>query len=571
MLCVDASILRSFKREREDRYMIKRSLTGAVSGLAVLAFTSVVAQAGGLSDAEMKAASKIYFNNCGGCHGTLRKGATGPALTPDKVKEYGGADTIRTFITEGSAGGMPNWSSKLSKAEIELMVRFLQAPPPQPPEWGMAKMKESWKVIVPVNKRPKKQMNNYDLSNVFSVTLRDAGEVALIDGKTKKILDVIHTGYAVHISRISASSRYVYVIGRDASIVLIDLWMKKPGPVARVKVGIEARSVESSKFKGWEDKYAIAGTYWPPQFTIMDGLTLKPLKIVSTRGNISDRGPADTADVMEYHPEPRVAAILSSEYAPEFMVNVKETGQVKFVDYSNLDALKITTVYTARFLHDGGTDSTGRYFMDAANASNTISVIDTKEKRLVKNIEVGAVPHPGRGANFIDPKYGPVWATSHIGDETVSVIGTDPVNHPKYAWKVVRTLDGMGSGSLFVKTHPKSKNLWVDDPLNAETETYHSVAVFDINHLDKPAEIINIAKMAGLDGAKAARVVQPEYNKAGDEVWFSVWNGEKKKGAVSAIVVLDDKTRKLKTVIKDKRLRTPTGKFNVYNTRHDIY
>jgi nitrite reductase (NO-forming)/hydroxylamine reductase len=47
-----------------------------------------------------------------------------------------------------------------------------------------------------------------------------------------------------------------------------------------------------------------------------------------------------------------------------------------------------------------------------------------------------------------------------------------------------------------------------------------------------------------------------------------VWNGKTQE---SAIVVLDDKTRKLKTVIKDKRLVTPTGKFNVYNTQHDVY
>jgi hypothetical protein len=61
----------------------------------------------------------------------------------------------------------------------------------------------------------------------------------------------------------------------------------KPDNVAEIKVGLEARSVETSKFKGWEDKYAIAGTYWPPQFVIMDGDTLKPRKIVSTRGMTS--------------------------------------------------------------------------------------------------------------------------------------------------------------------------------------------------------------------------------------------------------------------------------------------
>jgi nitrite reductase (NO-forming)/hydroxylamine reductase len=63
-------------------------------------------------------------------------------------------------------------------------------------------------------------------------------------------------------------------------------------------------------------------------------------------------------------------------------------------------------------------------------------------------------------------------------------------------------------------------------------------------------------------------VVQPEYNAAGDEVWFSVWNG---KEQTSAIVVVDDKTRTLKAVIKDPRLITPTGKFNINNTRKDIY
>ena len=53
-----------------------------------------------------------------------------------------------------------------------------------------------------------------------------------------------------------------------------------------------------------------------------------------------------------------------------------------------------------------------------------------------------------------------------------------------------------------------------------------------------------------------------------DEIWFSVWNGKEQQ---SAIVVVDDKTLKLKKVITDPRLVTPTGKFNVYNTRNDVY
>jgi nitrite reductase (NO-forming)/hydroxylamine reductase len=412
---------------------------------------------------------------------------------------------------------------------------------------------------VPVNKRPTKKMNNINIANLFSVTLRDSGEVALIDGDTKKIINIVKTGYAVHISRMSESGRYLYVIGRDARLNLIDLWMEKPDNVAELKVGLEARSVETSKYKGYDDKYAIAGTYWPPQFVIMDGDTLKPRRIVSTRGV--------TVDTQEYHPEPRVAAIVASHQHPEFIVNVKETGKILLVNYTDLDNLKITEIGAARFLHDGGWDSTQRYFITAANQSNKIAVVDSKEDKLAALIDVGKIPHPGRGANFTHPKFGPVWSTSHLGDESISLIGTDPKKHPKEAWKVVETLKAQGGGSLFIKTHPKSKNLWVDTPLNPDPKVSQSIAVYDISNLGKGFEVLPIAEWAGL-GEGAKRIVQPEYNKAGDEVWFSVWSA---KNQESAIVIVYDRTRKLKTVIKDPKLITPTGKFNVYNTQHDVY
>jgi len=238
------------------------------------------------------------------------------------------------------------------------------------------------------------------------------------------------------------------------------------------------------------------------------------------------------------------------------------------VDYSDLNALKTTEIATARFLHDGGWDSTKRYFLVAANQSNKIAVVDAKEDKLVKLVDVSKIPHPGRGANFVHPKFGPVWATSHLGDEAISLIATDPVKHKQYAFKEVAQVKGQGGGSLFIKTHPKSTNLYVDTALNPEAAVSQSVAVFDTKNLDKGFKVLPIAQWAGLKDDGAKRVVQPEYNKAGDEVWFSVWSAKNKE---SAIVVVDDKTLKLKAVIKDPRLITPTGKFNIYNTVHDVY
>ncbi len=538
---------------------------GAPSAIDAAATSNLISSDGPKMTVEEYTQSKeIYFERCAGCHGVLRKGATGKPLTTD-ITRAKGTQYLNALITYGSAAGMPNWGSSgdLSEQQIDALARYLQHEPPSPPEYGMKEMRNSWKVLVPVADRPKKQMNNFDIENIFSVTLRDTGQVALIDGDTKKIINVVDTGYAVHISRLSASGRYLFVIGRDAKVDMIDLFMKVPKKVATIKVGMEARSVETSKYEGdggkYIDRFAVAGAYWPPQYTIMDGDTLEPLKIVSTRGM--------TVDTQEYHPEPRVAAIVASHQHPEFIINIKETGKILLVNYQDLDNLQVKTINAARYLHDGGWDSTKRYFLTAANKSDKIAVVDSKERRLSALVDVDKIPHPGRGANLVDPEHGPVWVTSALGNDKITFIGTDPVNHKDKAWKVVRVLKGQGGGSLFVKSHPKSTNLWVDTPLNPDLAISQSVAVFDVKSPDKGFEVIPVAKWANL-GEGVKRVVQGEYNKQGSEIWFSVWSGAKDE---SAIVVIDDKTRKLKKVIKHPKLITPTGKFNVYNTVHDVY
>jgi len=277
-------------------------------------------------------------------------------------------------------------------------------------------------------------------------------------------------------------------------------------------------------------------------------------------------------DEQTYHPEPRVASIVASHYHPQFIVNVKETGKILLINYDDIKNLKVTEIEAERFLHDGGFDSTHRYFLVAANARGKVAVVDTKDEKLVALIETGGqTPHPGRGANFNHPAFGPVWATSHLGDDSVALIGTDPEGHPDEAWKLLQSFYALGGGSLFIKTHPSSDHLYVDAPLNPDPETSASVAVFTISAMTADAEpeyqVLPIGEWAGIADGQP-RVVHPEFNKDGSEVWFSVWNGKEKE---SAIVVIDDKTLELKKVIKDPRLVTPTGKFNVFNTRGDVY
>ncbi|MDP2794544.1 MAG: cytochrome D1 domain-containing protein [Sulfurisoma sp.] len=500
-------------------------------------------------------ATGIYFNRCGGCHGSLRKGATGKPLTPDKTRTKT-VENLAKIIYNGTDAGMPGWGTAgvLSKDDADLMAKFVQNEPVAPPEFNMKEIQATWKLHVPPEKRPTKVMHKRNIDTLVAVILRDAGKIAIIDGDTKEIWTTVDSGFAVHTLRYSHSGRYLYTIGRDAKATMVDLWMDPPQTVAEVKTGIEARSIDSSKYKGpkgdFLDKLAVVGNYWPPSYVILDGQTLEPKKVVGTRGY--------TYDTNEYHPEPRVAAIVASHIDPEWILTVKETGQLLVVDYSDLKNFKVTTIEAERFLHDGGFDASKRYFLVAANMRDKMVAIDIKTKKLAGIVETGNKPHPGRGANFVDPKFGPVYATPHLGEPLVALIGTDVGGkHKANAWKVVRKLVPAGEGGLFIKTHPKSDHLWVDHALAKDENVYRSVSVFDIKNPDAPPRIIKVGDRG--------RVVHMEYNKAGNEVWVSVWD---RKGE---IVIYDDKTLKEKARLADPRLVTPTGKFNVYNTRHDIY
>ncbi len=516
-----------------------------------------------LTEEEFARAKKIYFDRCAGCHGVLRKGATGPSLEPENTRKKGTA-ALAAIIYAGTPRGMPDWgkSGVLSKEDTELMAKFIQHEPPAPPEMSMQQMKEFWKVIVPPEERPDKPQHNRNWQNFFSVTLRDAGQVAIIDGDTYEVINKVDTGYAVHISRMSKSGRYVYTIGRDGKVTLIDLWLEKPDKVAEVKVCYDARSVDTSKFEGYEDKYAIVGCYWPPHFVILDGATLEPIKVVSTRSY--------TYDTEEYHPEPRVASIVASHARPQWVVNVKETGQVWLVDYSDPNNPTIKMLEAERFLHDGGWamewDGTKRvgvspYFLVAANMKNKVVVVNTEEEKIEAIVETGTKPHPGRGANWVHPEYGPVWATGHLGSPNISIIGVDPENYPQYAWKVVAQVELPAAGNLFIKTHPKSKWLWVDFPITNDPKMQRSVCVIDKNTLE-------IAKC--WEVADYGRAVHFEYNQDGTEVWVSVWGkADAPPEQQGEVVIYNDET--LEEITRIKGLMTPTGKFNVYNTQNDIY
>ncbi len=212
----------------------------ALIGLFLLGLTLGIAPISGaanLSEEQFEKGKFIYFDRCSGCHGTLRKGATGPIITDEEMlkKEL---PELEEVLFEGTDAGMPGWgrTGELTEEETKLMARFIREPVPIPPEWGLAEMKNSHKLHVPVADRPTRPQHRRNIDDYFGFILRDAGKGAILDGEKKDLVGVVDTGFAVHIFRASATGRYFYTIGRDGKASLIDLYPKKPKIVAEVKV-----------------------------------------------------------------------------------------------------------------------------------------------------------------------------------------------------------------------------------------------------------------------------------------------------------------------------------------------
>lgn len=555
--------------ERKNNRLGLAPAAGLALFLTGVALPAAAQDTPSLSPEAFEHSKEVYFQQCAGCHGVLRKGATGKNLEPhwaktaaDGTKTEGGTlalgqERLEKIISFGTEGGMNNFSEILSGQEIKDMATYIQMDPPKPPEWSLEQMRASRKVYVEEKDYPTAPLHGRNWENFFVVIERDVGKVAIIDGDTKEVITHIPTGYAVHVIKASEHhnvehnenpGRFWFTMGRDGKMTKIDLWQTPDKMlVAEVDIAHDARDVAISG----DGKYVIGGGYWPPHFVIADAHTMEPLKVVSTRGVDIDGN---------YVEEARVAAIYNTPNESTFLVAVKELGQMWQVDYSDLANLRIDKIDSAKFLHDGFFDPTGRYFQIAANASNKMVVVDTKERKLEALIDTAALPHPGPGANWDDPNCGPVAGTTHLGVGTVTVWGNDPEGHPDNAWKTCYEVETDGPG-LFVRTHPNSKYVWADQTKHPDPEVQQTIQV-----IDKATG--QIAKSIQITEDPGSAAVHFEFNRDGTEVWVSKWNMKDSKEPNGEIVIYDAETLEEKARVKG--LYAPTGKFNVFNRTNHV-
>ena len=136
MLALASCALTAYAQDKKNVSPAEANYQAGASPLGdVPMYQSSNPKAPAMTQAEFELGRKTYFERCAGCHGVLRKGATGKPLTPD-ITIGKGTDYLKIFIAYGSAAGMPNWltSGEMDEKLVDIMARYVQQDRRVPPE-----------------------------------------------------------------------------------------------------------------------------------------------------------------------------------------------------------------------------------------------------------------------------------------------------------------------------------------------------------------------------------------------------------------------------------------------------
>lgn len=77
---------------------------------------------------EVSAAAgrQLFGTLCAGCHGKNARGGVGPDLTVSTYKYGRSKSDITKTITDGRPGGMPSFSSRIDREQIENLAEFVR-------------------------------------------------------------------------------------------------------------------------------------------------------------------------------------------------------------------------------------------------------------------------------------------------------------------------------------------------------------------------------------------------------------------------------------------------------------
>lgn len=358
-----------------------------ILSVALLQLSSM-AGASAIDDAE-----RLYADHCAVCHGADRGGYIGPALNSAETQLT--EVLIRAKIITGGVGTLmpqhPKWNATLSRGEIDQLAWLISKHPARQLNWALDDIQGSLEVLVAdestLPEQPRYAIENLDdLMVVMARGSHAAGpeaKIVFIDGRTHRKVGEIGTGFAPHLLDFHpVQERWVYVRTDDGYVLKIDLYSLQV--VRRIRAGLNGTSLAVSR----DGRYVAAGSYVPDTMVILDAATLEPLKLLHLAG-VDPQGQLVESDS---------GMIIATPYADDFVVALEQAGQVWIVDLGQAGMPVTAITDVGRHLHDAFLSPDGRHVVVSSYDDNHLAVIDLEDRRIVRKIPAGCMPHLGSGA-----------------------------------------------------------------------------------------------------------------------------------------------------------------------------
>ncbi|HMN21852.1 MAG TPA: cytochrome D1 domain-containing protein [Ottowia sp.] len=511
--------------------------------LVVLMAAPLMSQALDLARAE-----RLFAQHCAVCHGADRGGYIGPALNRDETTLSRGdiAGKILSGVPPTLMPQHPSWTTSLSERDRDLLVELIATQPRSQPTWGLEDVRESLQVLVPdVSKlpaRPSYRIGHVDdLMAVMSRGQRAAGKEAKVlfyDGVSHRKVGEVATGFAPHLMDFHPTEeRWAYVRDDMGWVHKIDLYSMRT--VRKVRAGLNGTSLALSR----DGRFLAAGSYVPGTMVIMDADTLEPLHLIELSGRDPDGKQVKGDDA---------GMITGTPLANIFAVALEQAGQVWIVDLDRR-GMPITQIPdVGRHLHDAFLSPDGRHLVVSSYEDHLNTVIDLKERRIVRKIPSGCKPHLGSGA-VVRSQGRLVGIGTNIGEEDCKSYEVTVFDMTDF--EVVKRIPVIGPTES-PAAHPNAPYVIVD--IVGTGPDANKLQFIDKDTL----EVVRTIEVAGTLGHSHF----PEYTARGDFFYVSArYRGDRSQGAPGGQLAIFD-SHSLKQV-KSIPVDVPAGVFSRVRAR----
>ncbi len=492
----------------------------------------------GVGVAQATSAEPLYRTYCAECHGPGRLGAMGPALLPENLHRLK-RDRAAEVIKHGRpATQMPAFEGKLDDAQVEALVDYIYTPLSSLPEWGIAQIRGSHKVLVDESALPARPVHDADPMNLFVVVELGDHHATILDGDRFEPIHRLKTHYAVHGGpKYSPDGRFVYFSSRDGWISRFDMWSLQV--TAEVRAGINTRNLAVSA----DGRYVMVANYLPHSLVLLDARDLSPIRVIPVVG---DDGATSRVSAV-YDAPPRHSFIAALKDIPEvweirYADNPLPVYNGPMHDYRMDEGVAragrrfpVRRIRLRDYLDDFFFDPAYRLLIGASRDGGKGQVIQLDLGRKIADLALDGMPHLGSGITW-NYQGRPVLATPNLRKGEVTVIDmTD--------WHVIKRIRTDGPG-FFMRSHENTPYAWVDVFFGPYRDEVHIID-------KRTLEIVRTLRP--VPGKTAAHV---EFDKDGRHALLSIWDHD------GAVIVYDASTFE---EVKRLPMVKPSGKYNVHN------